>query len=66
MAPNMNDVEHGAALPDKEVDLKATVKPGDATPLSNPRSLGYGFQQIKLNAWNPEDEDYWKVSLCYS
>lgn len=61
MATNTNDVEHGAALPEKEVDLKAAVKSGDATPLSNPRSLGYGFQQIKLNAWNPEDEDYWKT-----
>ena len=29
---------------------------------TNPKSLGYGIQQIKLDYWNPENEKYWEVN----
>jgi hypothetical protein len=53
--------EEGAKSPEVSTELKAMVKSGNAV-LSNPKSVGYGIQQIKLESWDPEDEEYWKVS----
>jgi hypothetical protein len=53
--------EEGAKSPEVSTELKAMVKSGNAV-LSNPKSVGYGIQQIKLENWDPEDEEYWEVS----
>ena len=45
---------------DNDSPPKTTVKTGDALP-SNPKSVGYGLQQIKLEEWDPENEEYWEV-----
>ena len=59
--PAEGSPEEGAASPEVSTELKAMVKSGNAV-LSNPKSVGFGIQQIKLENWDPEDEEYWKVS----
>ncbi len=54
------ELEEAAIAPVSE-ELKSMVKSGEALP-SNPKSLGYGIQQIKLETWQPENEEYWEVS----
>ena len=48
-------------VPKVSTELKAMVDSGDDEIRSNPNSLGWGKQQIKLEYWNPEDEKYWEV-----
>jgi hypothetical protein len=51
------------AAPAISNELKSIVQAGDDNrPTSNPKSLGYGIQQIKLEYWEPENEKYWEVS----
>jgi len=64
MAPSVEEIKEGAVPPLSE-ELKSMVKSGDALP-SNPKSLGYGIQQIKLDNWHPENEEYWEVSSYYN
>lgn len=48
--------------PEVSEELKYMVDSGNADMKSNPNSLGWGFrQQIKLDHWNPENEEYWEV-----
>lgn len=59
------EVETGASdsAPAISNELKSIVQAGDDDrPTSNPKSLGYGIQQIKLEYWDPENEKYWDVS----
>ena len=64
MPPNekdpINSVEE-EAMPKVSEELKSMVDAGDEVMPSNPNSLGYGIQQIKLDYWNPENEKYWEV-----
>jgi len=36
------------------------VEAGDKVDPSNPKSLGYGIQQIELESWDAENEKYWE------
>lgn len=64
MSPNKEDIEgeyvQGSAPVSEE--LKTMVKNGDESLPSNANSLGFGIQQIKLDYWKPENEEYWEVS----
>lgn len=42
-------------------EFKSMVTAGDDNSPSNPRSLGYGMQQINLESWAPENETYWEA-----
>lgn len=42
-------------------ELKAMVAAGNDELPSNPNSLGWGIQQIKLDNWAPENTKYWEV-----
>ena len=48
-------------VPKVSTELKAMVENGDDEIQSNPFSLGWGKQQIKLQYWDPENEKYWEV-----
>ena len=48
-------------VPKVSTELKAMVDNGDDEIESNPFSLGWGKQQIKLQYWDPENEKYWEV-----
>jgi hypothetical protein len=61
MAPSEEEKKECAVPPVVSEELKSMVKSGDALP-SNPKSLGYGIQQIKLDNWHPENKEYWEVS----
>ncbi len=65
MAPNekdpINAVEEEAMPVKVSEELKSMVEAGDEVMPSNPNSLGYGIQQIKLDNWHPENEKYWEV-----
>lgn len=41
--------------------VKDMAKAGDACVPSNPKSLGYGVQKIKLEYWEPENEEFWNA-----
>ena len=58
-------VENGDA-PTAVPVVKDMAKAGDASVPSNPKSLGYGLQQIKIEYWDPENEEYWDVSSTCS
>eukprot|EP00553_Chaetoceros_curvisetus_P011011 CAMPEP_0204634540 /NCGR_PEP_ID=MMETSP0717-20131115/29506_1 /ASSEMBLY_ACC=CAM_ASM_000666 /TAXON_ID=230516 /ORGANISM="Chaetoceros curvisetus" /LENGTH=70 /DNA_ID=CAMNT_0051653011 /DNA_START=143 /DNA_END=355 /DNA_ORIENTATION=- len=53
--------ETATDVPKVAGELKAMVPDGDEVMQSNPNSLGYGIQQIKLDYWEPENEKYWEV-----
>lgn len=62
------EVETGASdsAPAISNELKSIVQAGDDDrPTSNPKSLGYGIQQIKLEYWDPENEKYWDAEGKY-
>lgn len=64
MAPNEKDpinTNEEEEIPKVSEELKSMVDAGDEVMPSNPNSLGYGIQQIKLDYWNPENEKYWEV-----
>ena len=49
--------------PEVSEELKYMVDSGNADMKSNPNSLGWGLrQQVKLDHWQPENEEYWEVS----
>ena len=65
MATTEQNIENGAA-PTEVAEPKAMAKAGDEALPSNIHSLGYGMQKIKLEYWDPENEEFWKVSLKYN
>ena len=52
-------------VPNVSGELKSMVDSGNEEIQSNPNSLGWGKQQIKLQYWNPENEKYWEVRSHY-
>ena len=62
-----DDIENtaNAAQEDPEVseELKHIVDSGNDDAKGNPNSLGWGLnQQVKLEYWSPENEEYFEVS----
>mmetsp|Transcript_48347 Transcript_48347/g.71652 ORF Transcript_48347/g.71652 Transcript_48347/m.71652 type:complete len:579 (-) Transcript_48347:373-2109(-) len=57
--------ETAADIPMDSGEPKSMVASGDEVMQSNPNSLGYGIQQIKLEYWDPENEKYWEAEGKY-
>jgi len=64
MSTPEQSVENGEASAAVPV-VKDMAKAGDACVPSNPKSLGYGVQKIKLEYWEPENEEFWNVSASF-